>query len=247
MKIRFTQITNEPADFIRSYQHLFGSLSSSIVKNGQTIERKTQKRKHDYDSSGKLLEIPKDANGEIKLNTVVVNVKNPNGEIKERVIDYLGNKLLLSSWQKREFSPELIKELEKLGQETFEENSHHNVVIQSNKAIVHGNNCLVENSNSAKVYGNNCLVEKSNGAKIYGDNHLIKNMPETTVRGSSVSLKETSTVPNFRKYVTPSQIYSYYMCHHRPWRDANVIQTGDTKAVEFLELLWNKGIQHEKK
>jgi hypothetical protein len=47
--------------------------------------------------------------------------------------------------------------------------------------------------------------------------------------------------------ITASKLYDYLQCPHRVWRDAH--STQDEKIQEanpFVELLWNKGIQHEK-
>lgn len=50
------------------------------------------------------------------------------------------------------------------------------------------------------------------------------------------------------KYITGSKLYDYIQCPHRVWRD--VYGPMDEKILEpnpFVELLWNKGIQHEEK
>lgn len=47
-------------------------------------------------------------------------------------------------------------------------------------------------------------------------------------------------------YITASKLYDYLQCPHRIWRDAYGPQ--DEKIQEtnpFVELLWNKGVQHE--
>lgn len=49
-------------------------------------------------------------------------------------------------------------------------------------------------------------------------------------------------------YITGSKLYDYIQCPHRVWRD--VYGPDDEKIKEinpFVELLWNKGIQHEEK
>ncbi len=216
MKIKFTELTNLASDYSRSYIGEFTSLF------------RPSKRKHDYDSNGKKVSLP----NPVTLNTIVVNIKNPEGKVRERVVDYLGSKLLLSSWQRREFSPELIKELEKLGQEILQEGSEGNVVI---------------NSNTAKVYGNNCFIENSNGVRVYGNGSFVQDLPEAIVKGNTVVLKETDTAPNFRRFVTASDLYSYYVCPHKPWRDSNYIKEKTGKLNDFLKLLWEKGILYEQK
>ena len=50
------------------------------------------------------------------------------------------------------------------------------------------------------------------------------------------------------KYITGSKLYDYIQCPHRVWRD--VYGPMDEKIMEpnpFVELLWNKGMQHEEK
>lgn len=51
-----------------------------------------------------------------------------------------------------------------------------------------------------------------------------------------------------KQYITASKLYDFIMCPHRPWRDEFGPQ--DEKNPEpnpFVQLLWDKGIQHEKK
>lgn len=51
-----------------------------------------------------------------------------------------------------------------------------------------------------------------------------------------------------KQYITASKLYDYIMCPHRPWRD--VYGPQDEKNPEpnpFVQMLWEKGIQHEKK
>lgn len=50
------------------------------------------------------------------------------------------------------------------------------------------------------------------------------------------------------KYITGSKLYDYIQCPHRVWRDVHGPM--EEKILEpnpFVELLWNKGIQHEEK
>ena len=50
------------------------------------------------------------------------------------------------------------------------------------------------------------------------------------------------------RYITGSKLYDYIQCPHRVWRD--VYGPMDEKIMEpnpFVELLWNKGMQHEEK
>lgn len=58
-----------------------------------------------------------------------------------------------------------------------------------------------------------------------------------------------TTSPQVRTgYITASMLYDYVQCPHRIWR--NIYGPEDEKIQEtnpFVELLWNKGVQHEKK
>ncbi|MEI7616557.1 MAG: TM0106 family RecB-like putative nuclease, partial [Actinomycetota bacterium] len=49
-------------------------------------------------------------------------------------------------------------------------------------------------------------------------------------------------------YITASQLYNYIVCPHRVWRD--VYGPVDEKIIEpnaFVQMLWDKGVQHENK
>lgn len=49
-------------------------------------------------------------------------------------------------------------------------------------------------------------------------------------------------------YITPSKLYAYLQCQHRVWRDVYGPQEEKLKeANPFVEMLWEKGIQHEEK
>ena len=48
--------------------------------------------------------------------------------------------------------------------------------------------------------------------------------------------------------ITPSLLYNYLQCPHRVWRDKYGPQAEKSQETNpFVEMLWNKGIQHEKK
>jgi len=50
------------------------------------------------------------------------------------------------------------------------------------------------------------------------------------------------------KYITASKLYDYLECHHRIWRDVYGPEEEKIKeANPFVEMLWQKGIQHEDK
>ncbi len=47
--------------------------------------------------------------------------------------------------------------------------------------------------------------------------------------------------------ITPSKLYAYLQCPHRPWRDLYGPQEEKIKETNpFVEMLWEKGVQHEK-
>ena len=51
-----------------------------------------------------------------------------------------------------------------------------------------------------------------------------------------------------KQYITASKLYDYLQCPHKVWRD--VYGPQDEKSQDsnpFIELLWNKGVQHEEK
>jgi len=49
-------------------------------------------------------------------------------------------------------------------------------------------------------------------------------------------------------YITPSKLYAYLQCQHRVWRDVYGPQEEKLKESNpFVEMLWEKGIQHEEK
>ncbi|EKD25445.1 MAG: hypothetical protein ACD_80C00056G0007 [uncultured bacterium (gcode 4)] len=51
-----------------------------------------------------------------------------------------------------------------------------------------------------------------------------------------------------QKYITPSKLYAYLQCEHRVWRDVYGPQDEKIKETNpFVEMLWEKGIQHEEK
>jgi len=48
-------------------------------------------------------------------------------------------------------------------------------------------------------------------------------------------------------YITASKLYDYLQCQHRPWRDIWGPQDEKIKETNpFVEMLWQKGIKHEK-
>lgn len=47
-------------------------------------------------------------------------------------------------------------------------------------------------------------------------------------------------------FITASTLYDYMQCPHRVWRDRYGPQDERIKENPFVELLWSKGIQHEK-
>lgn len=48
-------------------------------------------------------------------------------------------------------------------------------------------------------------------------------------------------------HITASKIYNYLQCPHRVWRDAHGPQDEKSKETDpFVQLLWDRGIQHEK-
>ena len=213
MKVKFSELSDIAPEKIGTYRQIFN--------------RSNLKRKYDFDSQGKKIELPKP----LKLNTLVLKVKNTSGEIKERVFDFAGNKLIISAKKKRELTPELIKTIEKIGEETFAPDSYFNVVI---------------NSLGTKIKGNACYVENSNGANVTGDGCYIKDNPHANVGGNNLKLIPI-TVPFVRKYVTASQLYDYDLCPHRVWRNANLLKEEIDPPNEFLQLLWEKGVLYEEK
>ncbi len=48
-------------------------------------------------------------------------------------------------------------------------------------------------------------------------------------------------------HITPSILYNYIQCPHRPWRDKYGNQTEKLEPNEFVKLLWEKGVLHEQK
>lgn len=218
MKVKFSELSDVSPAKLRSYRGLFSDLSLNSLK-----------RKYDFDANGDPITLSKP----IKLNTLVVNIKNSEGKVKEKVFDFVGNKLVISNWTKRELTPELIKSIQRIGEQIFKENSHFNVVINSNEIQVDGNSCYIENSNGAKVHGNGCFVKDKPGAVV-------------GVKESHLNI-QPANIPFVRKYVTASQLYAYDTCPHRVWRDANLLQEQIDPANEFLQLLWEKGILYEAK
>ncbi len=116
-----------------SYFDLF----SNQIKTGQ--QYKTSDRKP--------INLPPDK----QLNTLIVNVLNDKGEIEELVVDYLGNKLLLTDELIKNMSPMLIKELEKLGKKTFNPESQGNFVDNSKKVNISGNYNFVQDSSNISI------------------------------------------------------------------------------------------------
>jgi predicted RecB family nuclease len=50
-----------------------------------------------------------------------------------------------------------------------------------------------------------------------------------------------------KKYITASKLYDYIKCPHRVWRDVYGPQEEKGRVSSFVQLLWEKGILHEKK
>ncbi|MBN1618926.1 TM0106 family RecB-like putative nuclease [Candidatus Dojkabacteria bacterium] len=46
-------------------------------------------------------------------------------------------------------------------------------------------------------------------------------------------------------YITPSLLYNYIQCPHRPWRDKYGNPAEKLEPNEFVKLLWEKGVLHE--
>lgn len=110
----------------------------------------TSRRKHNYDINGRRVFL-NSMEGNLlpieqlsKFNHIVVCVKNAEGKYQEKVIWFHGNKLLLSNYQRRQFTPALRKQLAELGEKIFEEDSFYNLVLHTNNIRIAGSGAYVE-------------------------------------------------------------------------------------------------------
>lgn len=48
-------------------------------------------------------------------------------------------------------------------------------------------------------------------------------------------------------FITASKLYNYLQCPHRVWRDIYGPKEERMETNEFVKMLWEKGVLHEKK
>ena len=199
MRVKFSEIaTSNPS--VRTYRQLFN----------------LPKRRHNYGIDGKKIDLPEDA----KLNMFVFNAKTDSNEVKEKVLFFHGNKLILSDHQRRQFSKVLQERLAELGKRTFEPDSSFN---------------LVSHSSNVKVKGSYNWVEKD---------QVLNTKEEEPKKEKAQS---EARKPFIRKYLTASQIRDHDICPERLWKDTHLSEEEHGLANSFIQLLWDKGVQFESK
>lgn len=199
MKIKFSEmVTSNPS--VRSYRQLFN----------------LPKRRHNYGIDGKKIDLPEDA----KLNMVVFNAKADSNEVKEKVLFFHGNKLLLSDYQRRLFSKVLQERLDELGKRIFDSDSSFNLIAHSSDIKVKGSYNWIENDQVL-----NTKQEEPKKEKVQSE----------------------ARKPFIRKYLTASQIRDHDICPERLWKDTHLPEEEHGLTNSFIQLLWEKGIQFESK
>ncbi len=83
------------------------------------------KRRNNFDTSGKKVDLPPEA----KLNTLIASIANETGNIQQKEFYFNGNQLILSEYQRRIYTPELIKAIAELGKKGLKEDSEFKVVV----------------------------------------------------------------------------------------------------------------------
>ena len=220
MSINLLGITRTLASKVKTFPRIMAIGHKSNIVRG-------------FDPSGNLINLSKtlptqevkhkDVEGNEKVfnekrgfNIVVINVKDQSGNIKEEVVRFIGKTLLLSKRQNKSYSKELKEKLATIGAEKFEENHEFHTVILNDWA-------------RRGIVFNEAPVVPPRVAKL--DKKIILPVLQP---------------PPERQYVTASTLYNHAMCEHRVWRDAHFPKEDRDPPHEFVQLLWEKGITHEK-
>lgn len=103
----------------------FSTISEKQVTLPRAFKLTGLSRKHNFDSNKKKVELKP----ETQLNTLIINVANSEGKVKQTEFYFSGNKLVLSDYQKRQFSTELLATVQKIGEKVFKENSALEVAV----------------------------------------------------------------------------------------------------------------------
>ncbi len=119
-------------------------------------------------ASGKEISLPENK----RLNTLIVNVQTDTDSIEELVVEFLGDVLVLAGDQRKNLTPKLISQLEKLGKQTFSSNAEGNFVDNSQNITLSSNACFVQNSSNIRINNSNgSCVSDSNRVKIAESSH----------------------------------------------------------------------------
>lgn len=90
------------------------------------------RRLYNFSASGEKVNLPSKA----KLNTLIVNVEDETGKAQQREFYFNGNELILSEYQRRQHTAELINAISELGKKAFKEDSELTVsVVGQDKPI----------------------------------------------------------------------------------------------------------------
>ncbi len=119
-------------------------------------------------ASGKEISLPENK----RLNTLIINVQNDKNSVEELVVEFLGDVLVLTGDQRKNLTPKLISQLEKLGKQTFTPNAEGNFVDNSQNITLSSNACFVRNSSNIKIdKSDGSCVSDSNRVKIAESSH----------------------------------------------------------------------------
>lgn len=103
----------------------FSGISEIVPSIDRAYKLSIRRRLHNFNASGEKIDLPPEA----KLNTLIVNVANETGNMRRMEFYCNGNQLILSDYQRRVHSPELIKAIAELGKKAFKENSELKIAV----------------------------------------------------------------------------------------------------------------------